>query len=78
MAERRYTQRGVLRQIPIAVRFGDSQKRTALANRYAELTLRAKAKALCAWEVGCDISTASRARAAWKDGKTLPAWLYSL
>jgi site-specific recombinase XerD len=47
-------------------------------NRYAELTLRAKAEALRACELGSGISAASRARAAWKDDKTLLAWLNSL
>ncbi len=44
-------------------------------NRYAELTLRAKAEALRVCEVGSGISAASRARAAWKDDKTLLDWL---
>lgn len=47
-------------------------------NRYAELTLRAKAEALRACEVGCATSSASRARVAWKDDKTLLDWLNSL
>jgi site-specific recombinase XerD len=47
-------------------------------NRYAELTLRAKAEALRACEVGSTISAASRARGAWKDDKTLLEWLNSL
>ncbi|MGX9432258.1 tyrosine-type recombinase/integrase [Bradyrhizobium sp. LeoA1S1] len=47
-------------------------------NRYAELTLRAKAEALRACELGSDISTVSRARVAWKDDKTLLDWLNSL
>jgi site-specific recombinase XerD len=47
-------------------------------NRYAELTLRAKAEALRVCEVGSSISAASRARVAWKDDKTLLAWLNSL
>lgn len=47
-------------------------------NRYAELTLRAKAEALRACEVGSDISTVSRARVAWKEDKTLLDWLNSL
>jgi site-specific recombinase XerD len=47
-------------------------------NRYAELTLRAKAEALRTCEVGSGISAVSRARAAWKDDKTLLEWLSSL
>jgi site-specific recombinase XerD len=47
-------------------------------NRYAELTLRAKAQALRACEVGSGISAAPRARAAWKDDKTLLEWLNAL
>jgi site-specific recombinase XerD len=47
-------------------------------NRYAELTLRAKAEALRVCEVGSGISAASRARAAWKDDKTLLDWLNAL
>jgi len=47
-------------------------------NRYAELTMRAKAEALRACEVGSGISAASRARAAWKDDRTLLDWLNSL
>lgn len=47
-------------------------------NRYAELTLRAKAEALRACEVGSGISTAPRASTAWKDDKTLLNWLNSL
>jgi site-specific recombinase XerD len=47
-------------------------------NRYAELTLRAKAQALRACEVGSNSSAASRARTAWNDDKTLLAWLNSL
>jgi integrase/recombinase XerD len=47
-------------------------------NRYAELTLRAKAEALRACEVGSGISPASRARVAWKDDKTLLEWLNAL
>jgi site-specific recombinase XerD len=47
-------------------------------NRYAELTLRAKAEALRACEIGSGISAASRARAAWKDDKTLLDWLNAL
>ena len=47
-------------------------------NRYAELTLRAKAEALRVCEVGSGISAASRARTAWKDDKTLLDWLNAL
>jgi len=47
-------------------------------NRYAELTLRAKAEALRVCEVGSGISTASRSRAAWKSDKTLLDWLNAL
>lgn len=47
-------------------------------NRYAELTLRAKAEALRVCEVGSSISAVSRARVAWKDDTTLLAWLNSL
>lgn len=47
-------------------------------NRYAELTLRAKAEALRVCEVGSSISAASRTHLAWKDDKTLLAWLNSL
>jgi site-specific recombinase XerD len=47
-------------------------------NRYAELTLRAKAEALRVCEVGADISAVPRNRVAWKDDKTLLAWLNSL
>ena len=47
-------------------------------NRYAELTLRAKAEALRACEVNSGISAASRARTAWRDDKALLEWLNSL
>jgi integrase/recombinase XerD len=47
-------------------------------NRYAELTLRAKAEALRVCEVGSGISAASRTRAAWKSDKTLLDWLNAL
>ena len=47
-------------------------------NRYAELTLRAKAEALRACEISSGISAVSRSRAAWKDDKTLLEWLNSL
>jgi site-specific recombinase XerD len=47
-------------------------------NRYAELTLRAKAEALRACEVGSGISEASRAHTAWKSDKNLLVWLNSL
>lgn len=47
-------------------------------NRYAELTLRAKAEALRACEVSCGTSVGTRNRADWKDDKTLLDWLNSL
>ncbi len=47
-------------------------------NRYAELTLRAKAEALRACEIGSGISAASRRRAAWQEDKTLLDWLNAL
>lgn len=47
-------------------------------NRYAELTLRAKAEALRACEISSGISAASPARTAWKDDKTLLDWLNAL
>ena len=47
-------------------------------NRYAQLTLRAKAEALRVCELGSGISAASRARAAWKNDKTLLDWLNTL
>lgn len=47
-------------------------------NRYAELTLRAKAEALRVCEVDSNISAASRTRSAWKDDKSLLTWLNSL
>lgn len=47
-------------------------------NHYAELTLRAKAQALRACELGSNISAASRARGVWKDDKSLLNWLNSL
>jgi hypothetical protein len=47
-------------------------------NRYAELTLRAKAEALRACEVSCGTSAGIRSRAVWKDDKTLLDWLDSL
>ena len=47
-------------------------------NRYAELTLRAKAEAMHASELPSSASTASRARAIWKDDKALLEWLDSL
>jgi 2-keto-3-deoxy-6-phosphogluconate aldolase len=40
-------------------------------NRYAELTMRAKAEALRACEVGSSTSKVFPARVAWKDDKTL-------
>jgi len=47
-------------------------------NRYAELTLRAKAEALRACEIGSGVSAASRRRTAWQDDKTLLDWLNAL
>ncbi|EKS71612.1 MULTISPECIES: tyrosine-type recombinase/integrase [Caballeronia] len=47
-------------------------------NRYAELTLNAKARALAACAVNSGVSAGSRARTAWKDDKTLLEWLNSL
>jgi site-specific recombinase XerD len=47
-------------------------------NRYAELTLRAKAEALRACEISSGCSAASRGRAAWQDDKTLLDWLNAL
>lgn len=47
-------------------------------NRYAELTLRAKAEALRVCELTLGSSAASRARAAWKDDQALLEWLNSL
>jgi len=47
-------------------------------SRYAELTLRAKAKALNACALGSDISVVSRTRTAWKDDKSLLEWLDAL
>ncbi len=47
-------------------------------NRYAELTLHAKAEALRACELSSGISATSRARTAWKDDKTLLDWLNAL
>jgi site-specific recombinase XerD len=47
-------------------------------NRYAELTLHAKAEALRACEVDCGTSVGSRTRAVWKDDKSLLDWLNSL
>jgi len=47
-------------------------------NRYAELTLRAKAEALHVCELGSGISAASRVRAAWKNDQTLLDWLNAL
>ena len=47
-------------------------------NRYAELTLRAKAQALRECEVNCGTSADVRARAVWKDDKALLDWLNSL
>jgi len=47
-------------------------------NRYAELTLRAKAEALRACEPACVTSVAARNSAVWRDDQTLLAWLTSL
>ena len=47
-------------------------------NRYAELTLRAKAEALRACEPACTISAGGRKSAVWKDDTTLLEWLNSL
>ena len=47
-------------------------------NRYAELTLRAKAQALRECEVHCGTSAGTRTRAVWKDDKALLDWLDSL
>lgn len=47
-------------------------------NRYAELTLSAKAEALRACEIDSGVSAGPRARAAWKDDKSLLDWLNSL
>lgn len=47
-------------------------------NRYAELTLRAKAEALRVCELTLGSSAASRARTTWKDDKALLDWLNSL
>lgn len=47
-------------------------------NRYAELTLRAKAAALRACEPACAASAGGRRRAVWKDDKALLDWLNSL
>lgn len=47
-------------------------------NRYAELTLRAKAEALRACEIDCGTSAASRRCATWQEDKTLLDWLNAL
>ena len=47
-------------------------------NRYAELTLRAKAQALRECEITCGTSAATRARAVWEDDKALLDWLNAL
>ncbi|HEX7325311.1 MAG TPA: tyrosine-type recombinase/integrase [Rhodanobacteraceae bacterium] len=47
-------------------------------NRYAELTLRAKAEALRACAVGSSTLAAPRMRGAWKDDQTLLDWLNAL
>lgn len=47
-------------------------------NRYAELTLRAKAEALQTCEIGSEVSEVSPARTTWKDDKVLLDWLNAL
>lgn len=47
-------------------------------NRYAELTLRAKAAALRACEPACGASAGGRSNAVWKDDKPLLDWLNAL
>lgn len=47
-------------------------------NRYAELTLRAKAAALRACEPACAASAGGRSNAVWKDDKLLLDWLNAL
>ena len=47
-------------------------------NRYAELTLRAKAEALRACEPACATSADGRSSAVWKDDKALLDWLNAL
>lgn len=47
-------------------------------NRYAELTLRAKAEALQAFEIGSGSSAVSHRRAVWQNDKTLLDWLNAL
>jgi integrase/recombinase XerD len=47
-------------------------------NRYAELTLRAKAEALRACEPPCATSVGGRRSAVWKDDKALLDWLNAL
>lgn len=47
-------------------------------NRYAELTLRAKAAALRACEPDCGTSAGGRSNAVWKDDKALLDWLNAL
>jgi site-specific recombinase XerD len=47
-------------------------------NRYAELTLRAKAAALRACEPACGTSVGTRRNAVWKDDKSLLDWLNAL
>ena len=47
-------------------------------NRYAELTLRAKAEALRVCELKLDSSVASRTHTPLKDDKALLEWLNSL
>lgn len=47
-------------------------------NRYAELTLRAKAAALRVCEPACAASAGGRSNAVWKDDKALLDWLNAL
>lgn len=47
-------------------------------NRYAELTIRAKAEALRVCEIGSGIGAASPTRTTWKKDKNLLDWLNSL
>src|SRR5881296_354459 len=47
-------------------------------NRYAELTLRAKAAALRACEPACAISAGGRNNAVWKHDRALLDWLNAL
>ncbi|MGH8111841.1 MAG: tyrosine-type recombinase/integrase, partial [Rhodanobacteraceae bacterium] len=47
-------------------------------NRYAELTVRAKAEALRTCDLGSSIGAAPRSRGAWKNDQTLLDWLNAL